>query len=41
VIGRRELDIEHVRSLADRSFQPQRSWVAEGMLEELAGRVSW
>jgi phosphotransferase family enzyme len=41
VIARRELDIDHVRLLADRSFEPQRRWVEGGMLEELAERIRW
>jgi Phosphotransferase enzyme family len=41
VIARRELDIEHVRSLAGRGIEPQRTWVADGMLTGLADRVRW
>ena len=41
VIARRELDIEHVRSLAERDIDPQRTWVGDGMLGELAERVRW
>jgi aminoglycoside phosphotransferase (APT) family kinase protein len=41
VIERQELDIHHVRSLAARGFDPQRSWVREGQLEALAERVRW
>jgi hypothetical protein len=41
VIERQELDIHQVRSLAARGFDPQRSWVREGHLDELAERVRW
>ena len=41
VIERQELDIYQVRTLAARGFDPQRSWVREGHLEELAERVLW
>jgi aminoglycoside phosphotransferase (APT) family kinase protein len=41
VIERQELDIHHVRSLAARGFDPQRSWVRDGYLDELAERVRW
>ncbi len=38
--GQRRI-IPHVRALAEAGVQPQRDWVAEGHLEELAGRVAW
>jgi Phosphotransferase enzyme family len=41
VIRRQELDIDHVRTLAARGFEPQRSWVRDGHLDELAARVRW
>jgi aminoglycoside phosphotransferase (APT) family kinase protein len=41
VIERQGLDIYHVRTLAARGFEPQRTWVRGGMLDELAGRVQW
>jgi hypothetical protein len=41
VIDRQELDIHHVRTLAARGFEPQRTWVRGGVLEELADRVRW
>jgi hypothetical protein len=41
VIARRELDIEHVRSLAERDIDPQRTWAEDGMLDELAERFRW
>jgi Phosphotransferase enzyme family len=41
VIRRQELDIYQVRTLAARGFDPQRSWVREGHLDELADRVRW
>lgn len=41
VIERQVLDIHHVRSLAARGVDPQRSWVREGQLDALAERVRW
>jgi hypothetical protein len=41
VIERQELDIHQVRSLAARGFDPQRTWVREGHLDELTERVRW
>jgi phosphotransferase family enzyme len=41
VIERQELDILHVSTLAARGFEPQRTWVRGGTLEDLAARVRW
>lgn len=41
VIRRRHLTIEHVRFLADQGQEPQRTWVAEGSLEEEAEEITW
>ena len=41
VIARQHDTIEHVRRLADHGVQPQRSWVEEGYLDDLRGRVRW
>lgn len=41
VIERQQLDIAHVRTLSDRGIEPQRTWVEDGMLDELAERVQW
>jgi len=41
VIARQQLDIVHVRDLAARNVEPQRTWVREGMLDQLAERVRW
>jgi Phosphotransferase enzyme family len=41
VIERQELGIHHVRTLAARAFEPQRTWVRGGVLAELAERVRW
>ncbi len=41
VIERQELGIHQVRTLAARGFDPQRSWVRDGHLHELADRVRW
>jgi len=41
VIRRRRATIEHVRSLADQGVEPQRTWVAEGSLEEEAAEIDW
>jgi hypothetical protein len=41
VIERQELGIYQVRTLAARGFEPQRTWVRGGALDELAARVRW
>jgi aminoglycoside phosphotransferase (APT) family kinase protein len=41
VINRRHETIEHVRFLADQGVEPQRTWVAEGSLEEEAAEINW
>jgi hypothetical protein len=41
VIHRRQSTIEHVRSLADQGVEPQKTWVAEGSLDEEAAEVHW
>ena len=41
VIRRRHATIEHVRLLADQGLEPQRTWVAEGSLEEEAAEIHW
>ena len=41
VIDRQRLDIAHVRQMADQHVEPQRSWVEQGYLDELAARISW
>lgn len=41
VILRRHATIEHVRSLATRGVEPQRTWVANGSLDEEAAEVAW
>ncbi|MGH3444708.1 MAG: phosphotransferase, partial [Nocardioidaceae bacterium] len=41
VIHRRLATIEHVRSLADQGAEPQKTWVAEGSLEEETVEVHW
>jgi hypothetical protein len=41
VIGRQEFDVHHVRSLAARGFEPQRTWVRRGTLDDLKARVQW
>jgi len=41
VIERQELDVHHVRSLAARGFEPQRTWVRRGTLDDLKARVQW
>lgn len=41
VIRRQQLTCLHVRTLAERGLEPQRTWVAEGCLNELAARVRW
>jgi aminoglycoside phosphotransferase (APT) family kinase protein len=41
VIRRRHATIDHVRSLAEQGLEPQRTWVAEGSLEEEAAEIDW
>ena len=41
VIQRRRDTIAHVRSLAEQGVEPQRTWVAEGSLEEEAAEITW
>jgi hypothetical protein len=41
VIRRQRTTISTVRLLAERGLQPQRQWVADGFLDELAARVHW
>jgi hypothetical protein len=41
VIDHQRLDAVNVSALAERGLEPQRSWVAGGVLDELAGRVRW
>jgi hypothetical protein len=41
VIRRRHATIEHVRLLAEQGVEPQRTWVAEGSLEEEAAEIRW
>ena len=41
VINRRHATIELVRSLADRGVEPQRTWVADGSLDEEAAEIRW
>ena len=41
VIASQKADREHVRRLAQSGREPQRTWVDEGMLEELEERVAW
>jgi Phosphotransferase enzyme family len=41
VARRQRLDLDRVRALAQRGLQPQASWVADGLLDELAARVAW
>lgn len=41
VIARQTETVDHVRRLADHGVQPQRSWVEEGYLDDLRGRVRW
>ena len=41
VIRRQERAGVHVRALAERGLEPQRTWVAQGVSEELAERVQW
>ena len=41
VIDRQVATISHVQDLAERQIQPQRSWVEEGYLDDLRGRLRW
>jgi hypothetical protein len=41
VIARQQENIELVRRLAGQGHEPQATWVAEGLLQELDGRVVW
>jgi aminoglycoside phosphotransferase (APT) family kinase protein len=41
VVERQLLDITNVEILARRGLEPQKSWVASGMLEELRERAAW
>ena len=41
MIARQELDVAHVRRLAELDIEPQRTWVEEGTLDQLAERVRW
>jgi aminoglycoside phosphotransferase (APT) family kinase protein len=41
VIQRQTLTLRHVQQLADLGVGPQRRWVREGFLDELARRVDW
>ena len=41
VIERQELDIHLARTLAARGLEPQRTWVRDGFLDDLADRVRW
>ncbi len=41
VIRRRHATIEHVRSLVAQGVEPQKTWVAEGSLEEEKAEISW
>ena len=41
VIRRRRATIEHVRLLADQGREPQKTWVAEGSLDEEAAEIDW
>jgi Ser/Thr protein kinase RdoA (MazF antagonist) len=41
VIARQAATVEHCSDLAERGVQPQKSWVEEGYLDELRGRVRW
>lgn len=41
VIERQQLDAVHVAALAERGLEPQRTWVREGVLDQLAERVRW
>ncbi len=41
VIRRQELTGCHVRALAEQGLEPQRTWAANGVYDELASRVQW
>lgn len=41
VIRRRHTTSEHVRFLADQGQEPQKTWVAEGSLDEEAAEIMW
>jgi hypothetical protein len=41
VVERQRLDAVNVAALAERGLEPQRGWVENGYLDELAGRVRW
>ncbi|MGH2350799.1 MAG: aminoglycoside phosphotransferase family protein [Chloroflexota bacterium] len=41
VARRQRLDIARVRTLAERGLEPQATWVATGVLDELEARASW
>jgi hypothetical protein len=41
VIARQQLDVERVRQLADAGVEPQLSWVNDGVLTDLNGKVAW
>lgn len=41
VIARQSDTVAQVRDLAERGIEPQRSWVQQGYLDELRGRVEW
>jgi hypothetical protein len=41
VIHRQQVTSQQVRVLAERGLEPQRTWVAQGLHDELAARVRW
>jgi aminoglycoside phosphotransferase (APT) family kinase protein len=41
VIASQHVDIEHVRALAAIDMEPQRTWVQDGVLDQLAERIRW
>jgi Phosphotransferase enzyme family len=41
VVRRQRLDIARIRALAGRGLEPQATWVASGVLEELEARAVW
>lgn len=41
VVQRRHATIEHVRFLADQGQEPQKTWVAEGSLDEEEAEIAW
>lgn len=41
VIARQLLDIGRIRLLAERGLEPQATWVATGVLEQLEARAAW